>query len=217
MNLAALDLSRKSQSPETKQLLSSEMQQLQAAEALKRLFPQLLHNQKEKRKSEGDEGQPECKKSKTESSVSPLDLSFKSGDVDSNTSDSGNHSDEQGKINALGDATQSEPSSVKSRQKETKQDGNEKQVWRLPIPELAGTAQSQTHQHANPASSVESDEKIKNLLKVVQLLRQVQTQKAAQGTCFSVYLKEQSNNTRIRELAKYSATRRQQPGSSFDE
>lgn len=181
MDLAALDLSRKSNSPETKQLLSSEMQQIQAAEALKRFFPQFLINQKEKRKSDGDEGgQPDCKKSKTESSVSPLDLSFKSGDVDSNTSDSGNHSDEHGKINAV--ATQSEPSSVKSRQKETKQDGNEKQVWRLPIPELSATQQSQTHQHANQDNTVESDEKIKNLLKVVQLLRQVQTQKAAQGT-----------------------------------
>ena len=97
MNLAALDLSRKSNSPESKMITTAE-QQFQAAEALKRFFPHLLMNQGEKRRLESDEQQPDCKKSKTESLISPLDLSFKSGDIDSNTSDSGNHSDEHGKI-----------------------------------------------------------------------------------------------------------------------
>ena len=62
--------------------------------------------------------------------------------------------------------------SAKSKKAEPKQD--DKQVWRLPIPELAAK---------NPESgeTENSDEKIKNLLKVVQLLRQVQSQKAQQG------------------------------------
>ena len=110
MDLAALDLSRKSNSPESKMLTTAE-QQFQAAEALKRFFPHLLMNQGEKRRLESDEQQhqPDCKKSKTESSISPLDLSFKSGDIDSNTSDSGNHSDEHGKTTIQKSvATQSE-------------------------------------------------------------------------------------------------------------
>ena len=80
----ALDLSRKSNSPESQQQLLASCLQLLAA------------NQN-KRKIESEE--PECKKSKTESSVSPLDLSFKSAEIEemSNTSDSGNHSDGQGK------------------------------------------------------------------------------------------------------------------------
>ena len=85
----ALDLSRKSNSPESQQQLLASCLQLLAA------------NQN-KRKIESEE--PECKKSKTESSVSPLDLSFKSAEIEemSNTSDSGNHSDEQGKSRIFG-------------------------------------------------------------------------------------------------------------------
>ena len=48
-------------------------------------------------------------------------------------------------------------------------------MWRLPIPELAAKSGE------NGEESENSDEKIKNLLKVVQLLRQVQSQKAQQG------------------------------------
>ena len=52
-------------------------------------------------------------------------------------------------------------------------------MWRLPIPELATVKQNQAQAVQN--NSPEQDEKIKNLLKVVQLLRHVQSQKATQG------------------------------------
>ena len=53
-------------------------------------------------------------------------------------------------------------------------------MWRLPIPELATVTQNQAAQAVQDNSS-DQDEKIKNLLKVVQLLRHVQSQKTAQG------------------------------------
>ena len=200
MDFAALDLSRKSNSP-------SEKEGKAIPDALKQLLPQLLSMQEEskKRKVADLSADPVPKKSKTESSGSPLDLSFKSGDVeviDTNTSDSGNHSggDEQGKLLTTFSSRDRSGKTLEQKVKRcfkaklitphqkqemeqqvgaTKPEGGEIAVWRLPIPELS--AQSKSKPDAQTPSLTQNDEKLKNLIKVVQILRHVQNQKITQG------------------------------------